>query len=72
MNAKDLNSYCDSYVGVTKVKIRVARVMHFYLCLLGYANCLLAYWSRYYMLLGVGGLLRCVPFNYNLGVNTCS
>ncbi len=25
-----------------------------------------------YMLLGVGGLLRCVPFGYDLGVNTCS
>jgi hypothetical protein len=44
-NKEDLNSCCDSCVGITKMEICVARVVHFHLCLLGCAYCLLACWS---------------------------
>ncbi len=57
-NVKDLNSYCDSYMGITKVEIYVAQVVHLHLCFLGYACCLLTCWLGYHMLLGGKGITK--------------
>jgi len=42
---KDLNSCHDSYVKIIKMKICVIWFVHFHLCLLGCAYCLLVCWS---------------------------
>ncbi len=57
-NAKDLNSCCDSYAGITKVEIYFALVVHLHLCLLGSAYCLLACWSSCHMFLRGKGITK--------------
>ncbi len=57
-NAQYLNSYRDSYVRHTKVEICVAWIVHFHLCLLGYACCLLTCWSSCYMFLEGKGITK--------------
>jgi hypothetical protein len=41
-----------------------------FVCLLGYTCCLWICRLNYHLILRGGGLSRCVPFGYNLGVNT--
>jgi hypothetical protein len=57
-SAKDLNSSYDSCVGITKVEICVARVVHLHSCLLGCTYCLLTCWSGCHMFLGGKGITK--------------
>jgi hypothetical protein len=67
MNEEDMNSCCDSCVGITKMEICVAWVLHFHLCLLGYAYCLLACWSRCSMLSRGKGITKVCVIRLQLG-----
>jgi hypothetical protein len=66
-NAKDLNSCRDSYVGITKVEICVAWVVHLHSCLLYCACCLLACWSCYHMLSRGKGTTKVCAIRLQLG-----